>query len=269
MWCRFLDWRFGCRCDDDRLLDRRVGNQRLRNRSFRNCRHDGRRLDHRRRCRRRLGRHDGRCRHQLDFRYVVGRGREISSDCLGLDVVDRLVDAIRGLRSRGVDVGAVVCGKRSAYIERRDAPFRAEIAKYYTRLEVVDDLRAVTDDEVLKVAVFTSGSSADDVAPGLAAFCATHQVVVSGEHWVDVMNPTANKGTGIAHLQAALGITRSQTMVFGDFLNDLEMMDTAKYSFAMDNAHPELRARARYVAPANSENGVVRTISAALGLSWT
>lgn len=201
--------------------------------------------------------------------YVVGRGREISSDCLGLDVVDRLVDAIRGLRSRGVDVGAVVCGKRSAYIERRDAPFRAEIAKYYTRLEVVDDLRAVTDDEVLKVAVFTSGSSADDVAPGLAAFCATHQVVVSGEHWVDVMNPTANKGTGIAHLQAALGITRSQTMVFGDFLNDLEMMDTAKYSFAMDNAHPELRARARYVAPANSENGVVRTISAALGLSWT
>ena len=93
--------------------------------------------------------------------------------------------------------------------------------------------------------------------------------MVSGEHWVDVMNPTANKGTGIAHLQAALGITRSQTMVFGDFLNDLEMMDTAKYSFAMDNAHPELRARARYVAPANSENGVVRTISAALGLSWT
>ncbi|RYV52712.1 Cof-type HAD-IIB family hydrolase [Pengzhenrongella frigida] len=201
--------------------------------------------------------------------YVVARGQEVSSDCLELDVVGRLVAAVRTLRTRGADVGAVVCGKRSAYIERQDAPFRAEVDKYYSRLTVVDDLADVTDDEVLKVAVFTFGSAAHDVAPALAGFRATHQVVVSGEHWADIMNTTANKGEGIRHLQAALGITRAETMVFGDFLNDLEMMDAADYSFAMDNAHPELRARARFVAPSNSENGVVRTISSVLGLSWT
>ena len=55
-------------------------------------------------------------------------------------------------------------------------------------------------------------------------------------------------------------------MVFGDFLNDLEMMDTADYSFAMDNAHPKLRARARFVAPSNNDNGVVRTIASVLDL---
>ena len=43
-------------------------------------------------------------------------------------------------------------------------------------------------------------------------------------------------------------------------------MDAAEYSFAMDNAHPLLRERARFVAPPNTENGVVRTITAALGL---
>jgi hypothetical protein len=36
----------------------------------------------------------------------------------------------------------------------------------------------------------------------------------------------------------------------------------------MHNAHPLLRERARYVAPPNSENGVVRTISSVLGLPW-
>jgi len=36
----------------------------------------------------------------------------------------------------------------------------------------------------------------------------------------------------------------------------------------MDNAHPLLRERARYIAPPNSENGVVRTISSVLGLPW-
>jgi len=43
-------------------------------------------------------------------------------------------------------------------------------------------------------------------------------------------------------------------MAFGDFLNDLEMMDAATYSFAMANAHPRLKERARWVAPTNNAN---------------
>jgi hydroxymethylpyrimidine pyrophosphatase-like HAD family hydrolase len=82
------------------------------------------------------------------------------------------------------------------------------------------------------------------------------------------MNPATNKGAGIRSIQRALGITPAQTMVFGDFLNDLELMDAADYSFAMYNAHPVLRERARYVAPPNTDNGVVRTISSVLGLPW-
>ena len=89
---------------------------------------------------------------------------------------------------------------------------------------------------------------------------------MSGAHWVDVLSPTANKGRPIREVQKALGVTPDQTMVFGDFLNDLEMMDAATYSFAMANAHPLLKERARWVAPTNNANGVVRTIRTALGL---
>jgi len=201
--------------------------------------------------------------------YVIRQGKEISSDCLTLEAVARLVVAVRELEASGVDVGVVVCGKRSAYIERPDRLFRAEVDRYFARLQVVDDLLKVSDDDVLKVAVYDFGSAEETTAPVLARFRDTHQVVVSGQHWVDVMNLTASKGKGIRQLQEALDIPPAQTMVFGDFLNDLEMMDTAEYSFAMDNAHPVLRKRARYVAPPNSENGVVRTISSVLGLSWT
>ena len=56
------------------------------------------------------------------------------------------------------------------------------------------------------------------------------------------MEPTPpTRAAGIRHIQEVLGITRDQTMVFGDFLNDLEMMDEATYSFAMANAHPDAR----------------------------
>jgi Cof subfamily protein (haloacid dehalogenase superfamily) len=198
--------------------------------------------------------------------YVVREGRELSSDCLDRQVARDLIGVARSLNAGGADVGAVLCGKASAYIERTDAAFLAEVDKYYHRLRVVEDLDTVEDD-ILKVAIYDFESSERISAPAFARFRSTHQVVVSGEHWLDVMDLHANKGSGIRHIQEALGITRDQTMVFGDFLNDLEMMDEATYSFAMANAHPDLAARARFRAPGNADNGVVRTIKSVLGLA--
>jgi hypothetical protein len=194
--------------------------------------------------------------------YVVAQGREISSDCLALGVAQQAVSRVRSIP----EAGAVLCGKRSAYIERRDPPFLEQATLYYARLQIVDDLLEVTDDDVLKVAIYDFASAEHNTAPRLADLAGSHQVVVSGVHWVDVLSPTANKGQAVRQVQKRLGVTPDQTMVFGDFLNDLEMMDAATYSFAMANAHPRLKERAGWVAPTNNANGVVRTIRTALGL---
>ncbi|MEW2047264.1 Cof-type HAD-IIB family hydrolase [Streptomyces sp. NPDC005476] len=197
--------------------------------------------------------------------YVVRDGEELSSDPLDPAVVAQVIEAVRGLASEGVDLGAVVCGKRSAYVERADEAFLAEVGRYYIRHRVVEDVTAVGDD-ILKVALFDFGSVARTTAPALAPFARTHQVVVSGEHWVDVMNRTAHKGAALRALQRELGITPAQTMVFGDYLNDLEMLDAADWSFAMANAHPEVLRRARHLAPSNNDNGVLRTVARLLDL---
>ena len=198
---------------------------------------------------------------------VMHQGREISSDALTLNDAHQLIRTMRSTIADGVDAGIVLCGKRSAYIDRTDKVFVDEVDRYYTRLQTVDDLLTVTDDDILKVSVFDFGSAERTTAPALTDFHVTHLVTVSGAHWVDITSRTANKGRAIQHLQESFGITRAQTMVFGDFLNDLEMMDTADYSFAMDNAHPQLKQRARYLAPPNSENGVILTISTVLGIA--
>jgi Cof subfamily protein (haloacid dehalogenase superfamily) len=197
--------------------------------------------------------------------YVVRDGVELSSDPLEPAVAARLVKAVRELRAQGVDVGAVVCGKRSAYVERTDEAFLAEVRRYYVRHRIVTDA-SVVDDDIIKVALFDFGPAERTTAPALASFAGTHQVVVSGEHWVDVMNRTANKGAALRRLQRDLGITPAQTLVFGDYLNDLEMLDAAEWSFAMANAHPEVIGRARHLAPSNNDNGVLRTITRLLHL---
>ena len=197
--------------------------------------------------------------------YVIYRGEELSSDPLERSDAQRLVEVGRTLKAQHAGVNMVLCGKRSAYIETDAPDFATEVAKYYHRLEIVADLQTVEDD-ILKLAVFAHSASERLIYPAFAPFCSTHQVVVSGPHWMDVMVPQANKGSGIRHIQEKFGITREQTMAFGDFLNDLDMMHEAAYSFAMANAHPRLKATARFQAPGNDDNGVVRTIRAVLGL---
>ena len=194
--------------------------------------------------------------------YVVAAGKEMSSDCMSMEVARRVCARVREMET----AGAVLCGKRSAYVERTDEEFLRHVRPYYTREQVVPDLLAVEGDDVLKVAVYDFVSSERNAAPRLEEFRRTHQVAISGQHWVDVMSPTANKGRALHQIQQALGVTRDQTMAFGDFLNDLEMMDAATYSFAMANAHPSLRERASWVAPTNNANGVVRTIRTVLGI---
>lgn len=191
--------------------------------------------------------------------YVVRGEDEISSDTMDAGFAASVVLRVRSLSEEGLDLGVVVCGKRSAYIERADPGFLAECDKYYAKLEAVPDLLDV-DDQVLKLAIFDFAIAETSAAPRLADLGETHQVVVSGQHWIDVMNPGVNKGVALERLQAALGIAREQTAAFGDYLNDLELLDAAVYSFAMANAHPDVLSRARHHAPSNVQLGVLTTI---------
>ncbi|MGW2836193.1 Cof-type HAD-IIB family hydrolase [Streptomyces sp. NPDC001493] len=196
---------------------------------------------------------------------VVRDGVELSSDPVDPAVSARLVSCVRQLAEDGRNVGVVVCGKRAAYTERGDEAFLAEVTKYYRSHRVVDDATAV-DDEIIKIAVLDFDGAEHGSARALEAFSDTHQVVVSGELWIDVMNRTADKGAAVRRLQQRLGIGPEQTMVFGDYLNDLEMLDTADWSFAMANAHPDILRRARHTAPAHTDEGVLRTIKNVLGI---
>ena len=77
---------------------------------------------------------------------------------------------------------------------------------------------------------------------------------------MDVMNSGVNKGAALRTIQEKLGISREETMSFGDYLNDYELLLEAKESYAMANAHDKLKEIAAHIAPSNREQGVMRVI---------
>lgn len=187
---------------------------------------------------------------------VMHKGQELYSCTIPKSEAEVVVKQARLIEGAHL----VLCGKQSAYIETQDPQALKEFAKYYHRCEFVEDVLNV-DDDFIKIAICHFEGAEELVFPLMEAqFGQIHQVVVSGKIWLDVMNANASKGAAMKHLQKTLGFSYEQTMSFGDYLNDVEMLKESYYSYAMDNAHPEVKKLARFIAPSNQEAGVLQVI---------
>lgn len=206
----------------------------------------------------------------IDVVMANGQTSHVASDGAGADAADASDDDTADSASdsgdsvSAFDIGLVLCAAEGAYVTRHDPDFLAECRKYYAKLTVVDNLHSITED-ILKAAIFDFGPAQPMADALLSGFTEELQVVVSGAHWVDIMNLGTDKRRGVVALQEHFGITPAQTAVFGDYLNDLEMLDAGEWSFAMDNAHPDLKEAAHYIAPANTEYGVLQVLDRLLG----
>ena len=195
---------------------------------------------------------------------VVQGDAEIHRETITRSDAVAAVRTARALREQGFDVGPVIATRDRAYVDRIDERFVRQCAFYYAALEPVEDVLDLALDNVLKIAVYAFGDAESECYRPLSAAVPGVQTVVSGAHWVDMMARTASKGRALAAVQERLGIEPAQTAVFGDYLNDAELYDHAELSFAMANAHPGILSRARYIAPANTDDGVLRMIEALL-----
>ena len=193
--------------------------------------------------------------------FVVYQGKEILVNSLDRDVARELIKIGRNIDNSYV----IVCGKTSAYIESRDERLVKETKKYYERYEIVDDLTKVEDD-ILKVTICDFSGSEFNSNNYYKEYWDKLQVTVSGELWLDITAKGVNKGVAIEKVQDLFDITPKETMVFGDYLNDLEMMGKAYYSYAMENAHEDLKKVSNFIAKSNNENGVVEAIKEVIKL---
>lgn len=193
---------------------------------------------------------------------------ELFRDGMDVDVAIEVVKRVRDVACRGVDTGLVVCCAKAAYIERPDEGFHTTMSEYYTSNQVVPDLvehlegmrDGLVDDHLLKLAQWAPSGIAAITLETMRPFVQTHQRVVSGANWADLQAATVNKGHAIASLQEAMGIGAAETMVFGDFNNDIEMLLRADFSFAMLNAGEDIHEVSNYVAPSNNDAGVVEVL---------
>ncbi|SCH98155.1 HAD family hydrolase [Romboutsia sp. 1001713B170207_170306_H8] len=174
---------------------------------------------------------------------------------------ENLIEPIQLIRKMD-NVYPILCGEKSAYVENDDTEFLYNAKMYYEHLEIVENiLEVINKDRICKIAVYDGNGAEKNSYPKLKKFSDKLLVCLSGENWVDFMNLDINKGQAIKRLQEIYSISYDECMAFGDYLNDYEMMQECKHSYAMANAHPKLKEVCSYEAKSNDEDGVVEALN--------
>jgi HAD-superfamily hydrolase, subfamily IIB len=156
------------------------------------------------------------------------------------------------LAAKKMDIHILVYTEDVIFIENNDMRLSCILDLYNVEYVQIDNLLSVNN--IYKITVISSNLNTYNELRYLKD---RFNIVVSGENWIDITNRSSDKGKGLSIIQKKLKINPSETMVFGDQENDLEMFKYADYSYAVENADLAVKKRARFIAPSNIENGVM------------
>ena len=149
----------------------------------------------------------------------------------------------------------------------------AQMAAFLKRITYLPDIKAFPEQEVFyKMGLWVPEPRVPQLVTAFnQAFSGKLNAVTSGYGSIDLMPAGIHKAWGLQRVMDPLGIDPSQVMAFGDNDNDIEMLDLARYSFAVDNASPAAKAAARFHIPHHSQGSVLTSIEHYLAkgdLSW-
>lgn len=148
------------------------------------------------------------------------------------------------------------------YFHRAIPEAEREFLAYFAgQSAVIDHWRDLPNKDILQITFSLDNSKASEVE---AEFNQKHAQKISAfgsaKSAIDTNMYGINKGAGLKHLLAKLNLTGDDLIAFGDGGNDIAMLDFAKYSYAMANGMPIAKEHAKYIAPANTENGVFKVL---------
>ena len=135
------------------------------------------------------------------------------------------------------------------------------IEKFYQRMNFVDEFDPSLFGGVLKMSMVVGEERLDSVLQEVNdLFDGGVRAVSSGYGCIDILQDGIHKAWGLVELLKRWNLKPEQIMAFGDSENDIEMLELAGISYAMENAEDRVKEIATEVAPANSQAGVYQVL---------
>lgn len=188
--------------------------------------------------------------------YVGCHGRCLYAYAIEPELVHRIIRKVR----MHPELEIVYAGINGDYLETQNQELCDWLTNGYKfNVKRVENLLELTE-PCVKVSIYKPEGIEEATRDIYEEFQDEVKMACAGDMWMDCMEKGVNKGRAVRTIQESLGISREETMAFGDQLNDLEMLDQAYYSFAVANAREEVRKAARFQADTNVRGGVLKIL---------
>ena len=180
-------------------------------------------------------------------------------------MVDRALARFRGRECQDQFVVTAMNGgfvKKGTVFTELDKFMTPEmIEKLYQRMNFVDEFDSNLFGGVLKMSMVVGEERSESVLQEINDLFDGHvRAVSSGYGCIDILQDGIHKAWGLVELLKRWNLKPEQIMVFGDSENDIEMLELAGISYAMENAEEAVKRVATKVAPANSQAGVYKVL---------
>ena len=135
------------------------------------------------------------------------------------------------------------------------------IEKLYQRMNFVDEFDSSLFGGVLKMSMVVGEERVESGLQEINDLFDGHvRAVSSGYGCIDILQDGIHKAWGLVELLKRWNLKPEQIIAFGDSENDIEMLELAGISYAMENAEEAVKRVATKVAPANSQAGVYKVL---------
>lgn len=158
------------------------------------------------------------------------------------------------------ETSIVFIGVDHAYYIINHEEHRQILTEFFTNAKEIKSLAEVEGD-IIKITLLSlehTKRNFDDLL--YPKYCNDFSVVFGGAIWIDFMNKEVNKGAGLQKLLELYDVDADHLMAFGDYHNDIQMLKLANHSYAVQNAHEDVKSIAKYHIGSNEDNAVVEEI---------
>jgi Cof subfamily protein (haloacid dehalogenase superfamily) len=139
--------------------------------------------------------------------------------------------------------------------DRFDDTHTTETGRLF-RPDVVAPLEEFVTTPVTKLMLLAEPAVISRLAPAVRAMPLPVTVLRGDPDLVQVMDASASKGAALRLVCERYGVGLDEVMAIGDAVNDVPMLEAAGVAVAVDNAHPQVKLVADWVAPSNNDHGV-------------
>lgn len=195
---------------------------------------------------------------------IVEEGKDLKRHVLDQKDVDLFLDYFRDDLAKNA---VILSGKKQSYMhENAKLPeaFAIEpeqFKQFFSKIKLIDDFSKVGQEPILKISMMLPVDECDHVIESFnKEFKGNLTAVTSGFGAVDIIQTGIHKAWGLSLLMEKYGISSDQVMAFGDGGNDIEMLQLAEYSYAMENAPEVVKKAAKFIAPHHKHEGVLQTL---------